>query len=436
MQRGLQVFARTLLWLASLLIVVSCGSGAVGPVVNDPGKVTILPGAEGTPVILYSGLPTTFTITGGTGSYVISSSNQAVVQVSGPLNGSALTIIPSPVVTETTLTLTARDTGTALPATATLTVRPGTVSNTITVTPGSSACAPAVCSGGDAVITTTISQGGIPLPARGVRFDVLSGDFRFITSPAGAPETLDLSVTTVTDETGAARVKIRVLSTAPNQVGILQITDLGSGAYQRLTFFIAQASSTATGFFAVPSSVTYTGPDNTRCASGITTDVFVFGGTPPYVVSNTAPSAFTISNVVVGGSGGRFSVTPTGVCADNAAIAITDTAGRTTTISFSNKLGTAAPPPSPMVVAPSSVTLDSCTAIATAVAAGGSGTYSAGAASSLISATVSGSLVSIQRVTGTPAASTNPFTTSVTVTDGTTVTTVSVTLRGSGAGAC
>src|SRR5512132_3593294 len=93
--QGLQLLARFALMLVSLVIVASCGSGAVGTIVNDPAKITILPGSDGTAAILYSGLPTTFTITGGTGSYIVSSSNQAALQVSGAISGNTLTVIPN-----------------------------------------------------------------------------------------------------------------------------------------------------------------------------------------------------------------------------------------------------------------------------------------------------------------------------------------------------
>ncbi|HEX7403274.1 MAG TPA: hypothetical protein VF287_04595, partial [Usitatibacter sp.] len=184
--------ARLALALASIAVVTSCGSGAVsGPVpVNDPTRITILPATA----TAFSGLPTTFVISGGTGSYIVSSSNQAVIQVAGTLAGSTLTIVPNPVLADTPVTLTVRDTGTAPVATATVTVRPGTVSNNITITPTgtqASTCTPALCSGGDALVSATLSQGGIPLPARPVRFDVVTGDFRFVTTdPITGIETL------------------------------------------------------------------------------------------------------------------------------------------------------------------------------------------------------------------------------------------------------
>src|SRR4029079_13692133 len=254
MRSGQQIFARLLGLLALVVLVASCGSGAIGtPPVNDPTRIVLQPDNA----TLYSGLPTTFSVTGGTGAYIVPSSNQAIIPVSGLQVSSSFTVIPNPVTADTVLTLTARDTGTNAPVTVTLPVKPGTVSNNITITPSTADCSPAVCSGGDALVSTVISQGGIPLAARGVRFDVVAGDYRFIASPPGAPETLALSVLTSTDLTGTAVVRIRALSTAPNQTAILQITDLATGAFQRTTFFLAQASATVSGFFIVPDTLTF-----------------------------------------------------------------------------------------------------------------------------------------------------------------------------------
>src|SRR5436190_5264322 len=375
MRSGQQIFARLLGLLALMVLVASCGSGSVGtPPVNDPTKITILPDNA----TLYSGLPTTFSITGGTGAYLVTSSNQAVIPVAtATMTSSSLTIVPNPVAADTVVTLSARDTGSTAPVSVTLTVKPGTVSNTVTVTPSSGACAPAICSGGDAVVSVLISQGGIPLAARGVRFDVVSGDVRFITSPAGAPETVALSATTATDETGIARIRMRALDSAANQTAIIQITDIAGGAYQRTTVFIARSSTAQTGFFVVPTSVTYTGPDNTRCADGstsLTTEVFVFGGTPPYTISNTAPGAFDLNTSFVASSGGSFRITPKGACVDGATFIVTDQTGRTVTVTASNKLGTTVPVAA-FFVTPTSVSLGTCTDTANVIAGGGSGTY-------------------------------------------------------------
>ncbi len=224
-------FFRLAFALFILAVLNSCGSGAVSgpPPVNDPLQITILPaGTALAPVIAYSGLPTVFSVTGGTGAYIVSSSNQAVIQISGPISGSTFTVIPNPVLSSTTVTLTVRDTGTAPTVSSIVTVQPGTVNNSVTITPTNNGCQPAICSGDDALVSTTISQGGIPLGARSVRFDVVTGTFSFVTTANGV-DSLTSTVSVLTDETGKATARIRIPANAANQSALMQITDLGTG---------------------------------------------------------------------------------------------------------------------------------------------------------------------------------------------------------------
>ena len=162
--------ARLALALLSFVVVASCGGGVSGPApVDDPSRITILPAIS----TVYSGTPTSFVISGGTGSYIVASSNQTVLPVVGSITGNTLVVMPNLVVLDTIVTLTVRDTGTTPLATATVTVRPGTVNNDITIIPTSTQgnCAPAICSGGDAQVTATLSQGGIALESK----TILSG---------------------------------------------------------------------------------------------------------------------------------------------------------------------------------------------------------------------------------------------------------------------
>ena len=53
----------------------------------------------------------------------------------------------------------------------------------------------------------TLSQGSIPLPARGVQFSVVSGDFRFIVESQLPGELLAAAVSTATDQGGRARAR-------------------------------------------------------------------------------------------------------------------------------------------------------------------------------------------------------------------------------------
>ena len=265
---------KSALGLAALLAAFGLAgcSGSVSAPTSPPvnsATITILPATA----TMYSGLPTTFVLSGGTGFYIVTSSDQAILPIAGGVNGGSVTLVPNPVTADTAITLTVRDTGSAAPVQATVTVKPGTVNNNVTVTPNilqSASCNPALCSGGDADVRVTLSQGGIPLAARGVRFEVIQGDYRFITSlPGASVETTALVQDVATDQSGIARARIRATALAPNQTALLQVTDLASGAFQRTVFSIAQFTGNTPAFFTVPSSLTFTGPADNTCASSV-----------------------------------------------------------------------------------------------------------------------------------------------------------------------
>ncbi len=434
--------------LAAVLLlagVAACGGG-VGPAQNVPNQsaIVILPNEEQrtntgeiifVPVVVYSGLPATFSITGGNGSYIVASNNQATVPSPGSFAGSSFTIVPNPVTTDTPVTLSARDTSGAPAVTLRLDVRTGTINNEITITPTSTqggSCAPAICSGGDALVSVTLSQGGIPLAARGVRFDATSGDYRFIvTSPTGV-ETLATSATVATDETGRARARLRVTAGANNQTALLRVTDLGSLAYQQTSFTIAQATGSSPGFFAIPESIMFTGPRVDQCARGVSSNFFVYGGSPPYTISNTS-SAFTVSPTIVGAAGGSFTVAAQGGCVDpGLPIGITDSSGRNISVTVGNKLGTAEVPA--LVVAPETITLSDCDTVANVTVAGGTGFYLQPASGSgSVIASIFGNTVAIRRLNPS-GPTTSPV--SIGISDGVSAKTVTLNLTGRALGAC
>lgn len=422
------LFTRLLAACLSVIGLASCGSGAVSapPTPVTPGPLAITPSSA----TLYSELPTSFLISGGTAPYFITSSNQATVPVIGTVAGSSFTVVPSPVATDTPVTLTLTDSAGGTAATAALTVRPRTVSNVITVTPSpsqSAACGTAICAGGDAEVKVTLSQNGVPLAGRNVRFEVISGDFRIITSAPGTAEALSTTGSTLTDSTGTARMRIRVLSDAGPQTALLQITDVNSGAFQRSSVPIAPSSSSPLN--AQPERISFVGPNSSSCANGIPADVIVFGGRPPYQISR--PGTFSIDRDVVTFSGGRFTVTANGQCVASQPIAIVDNNGATVTVTASNSLGSVLAG-TPVVATPGAVTLDSCMSIANVALSGGSGTYLAARGSGALDVRrVSENVFSIQRLSGSPPAA-SPV--QVGFSDGRTVTEVTVTLSGTAPG--
>ena len=424
--------ARCLLALAVVVLVGSCGGGVNGGVVNDPNRITVLPATA----TLYSGLPTQFVISGGSGQYIVTSSDQAVLPISGNAGG-VLVAVPNDVIADTTVTLTVRDTGTNTPVSATLTVKPNPVANSVTVVASNTQggnCAPAICSGGDGIVTATISQGPIPLAGRPVRMTVVSGDFRFIVSPPDQQEVLATSIDVVTDQTGKASARIRVFADAPNQTALVRVTDLSSGAFRESSFLLFQSTGPSPGFVVTPTSIEFRGSFTGVCANNISAVVYVFGGVPPYQIANTSGEFFSVSNDFLDHSGDNFAVTARGVCSAGFPIVVRDSAGHTATVTVSNLEGEATP--TPVVVAPDEVTIASCTDAVSATISGGDGSYFVSSSSAAVVTSTSGGNVTVtRRRVGATADNSVPDPTVVVVgvSDGRTSDTVTVHLVGEGA---
>jgi hypothetical protein len=409
--------------LVSLLGACSGAVSGPAPVV-DPTRITILPETA----TAFSGVPITFVISGGTGSYIVTSSNQTVIPISGAISGNTVTVVPNFVSQDTTVQLTVRDSGTTPVQTANVTVKPITINNTVTITPSpsqSASCGTSVCAGGDAEVKVVLAVNGIPLTNREVRFDVVSGDFRIITGSVAGIETLSLSGTAFTDATGTARIRVRVLPEATSQTALLRITDVTVGAVLQTSFGIAPAAAVALN--AQPQALQFTGTDSNTCASGISADVIVTGGRPPYSISS--PAAFSVNPLILGHSGDRFTVTATGQCTSSTNIAVVDSAGTSVTVTASNVVGPARTVPA-FVVSPQSVTLTDCNGTATVALAGGTGSYFGAAGSNLIFVGTAGNFGFIRRQAGD---ATGVTTVNAAFSDGQSAQSVTVNLAGSGA---
>jgi hypothetical protein len=423
--------------LASLAVVAwACMqlSGCGGSVSGAPSAPTSAGPLAITPstATLYSDLPSTFLVTGGSGVYTVISSDQAVLPVASTLNGAAFTVAPNEVAADTTVTLTVRDNAGSLPATATVTVKPRTINNSVTVTPSASqsaSCGTAICAGGDAVVTATLSQAGVPLTGRTVRFDILSGDLGIITSAPGDTETTATTATTTTDSSGTARIRVRALPNATPQTALLQITDVSSGFTQSTSVTIASASNAPLN--AQPNQVNFIGPNSNSCATGVSADVIVFGGRPPYQI--TQASGFTVNPTTLSTSGSHFTITATGQCTlggvnpTPTSIAIVDANGGTTSISVTNLPAPATPNTAAFAAAPTEVTLDSCTTVATVALVGGTGHYFGTSGSNALFVNTGRTFATIQRLSGT---TTTLSSINVVFNDGQTLQTVKVDLTG------
>ena len=89
--RLLERLALALLSIPMLAALVSCSGAVTDNSSTGSTAITISPSNA----TLYSDLPTTFVLSGGNGTYVVTSSNQAVIAFTGTVNAHQLTVIPS-----------------------------------------------------------------------------------------------------------------------------------------------------------------------------------------------------------------------------------------------------------------------------------------------------------------------------------------------------
>ena len=353
--------------IAGVLALSACGGGsgapnnpyAPGP--TAPGPLTVLP-ADAT---VYSGMPTTLTITGGVGPYFAFSSNTAVLPVTQAVPGNTVLLLASNVAAATTVVITAQDSaGTKAISTVTVTPAP-LLPNLITITSnGDCSVSNSLCSGGTGTASVVVTApGGGGIPGRLVRFDVVFGAYALQTfgNPA-AP--LVPTLTVVTDQNGSAVVGIAVNANAPTQIATIRATDITTGNQVTGDFLIQQVTDGSQVLSVIPSgTVTIDGPDANTCSSGVSVQYYIFGGTPPYRVAATFPGAVVLAGVPVLTNGGSFTATTTGACFVNMQFAITDATGRTIPGAsgplLTNEVGKASGggTASPITVTPASVTV-------------------------------------------------------------------------------
>ena len=223
--------ALTLLALAGILTLSACGGGSGAPnnpyvpPPTTPGALTIVP-AEAT---AYAGTPLVLSIGGGTPPYSAFSANPAALPVAQSVNGSTITVLANNVDTAQSANITIRDAA-GQTATSEITVRPSVLlPASITITPNGAPCAGGdVCSGQTSVATVKVTgAGGVPIPNRSVRFDVVQGQYALQTTNPGSP--LAASQTVVSDANGEAKVIIAVAANTPTQIGLLRATELSHG---------------------------------------------------------------------------------------------------------------------------------------------------------------------------------------------------------------
>jgi hypothetical protein len=370
--------------LAALAVLGGCGGGSGAP--NNPyappppvpGPLSILPSTA----TVYSNTPAILTITGGVAPYFVVSSNTAILPVAVSVTNGTIVLLPANVIADTVVLITVQDSA-GTKATATITVKPAPIFNTLTITPASAACgANTICSGQTATASVTVTgAGGVGIPNRQVRFDVVTGAFAIQSNDPANP--LVATLTVVSDQFGVARVIIQADSNAPTQPAFLRATELTTGNQQTAQFTIVQTINGSAVLSVVPDTATITGPDTQNCSSGFRIDYFIYGGTPPYTVVSTFPGAVTLINPTVLAAGMPFSAITNGTCVDPLVFSIRDSAGLQTTATLSNVPGTTpppTPPPSPLDASPGNQTVALCTGKTVSVQiTGGTAPYSVSA---------------------------------------------------------
>jgi hypothetical protein len=99
-------------------------------------------------------------------------------------------------------------------------------------------------------------------------------------------------------------------------------------------------SGSNTTFSVVPATVTFSAPVGTPagvCVGGGTAEIFVYGGTAPFRIDNTAKDYLAVDRATVDSKGGSFTVMTLGGCISPGQIVVVDNLDRQVTVTVSNK---------------------------------------------------------------------------------------------------
>jgi hypothetical protein len=439
------------------MLLGSCGGGGAGSPGPQGGPPQIQP-ATGT---FYAGVEYTITIAGGRPPYTLSSSEPSLLPVPTVLDGFFFTVIPAnPGVIDTGLppgsvpsrsvTITMRDSVGSTASTTGLSVAANFLtgygvsflSNCPSPTGGGSSDA---CAGGETNIFLRASISGNLNSNREYRFEVVRGPFTWIcnnTTVQGCTVSNSGNVvTTRTDHMGDAQVSFRVADNVGTQLAVFRVVDVATGASTAHVFTIT-GTPIGGALEAIPDAFTFTGINTAQCGTG-TADFLVFDGTPPYTAISSSPNV-TVSRtgtlppydppITSSTQPGRFTLQVSNpfVCLDEVPIVITDRFNSRTVVTVSTEAGSAPPPPTPVTVTPGSLTLQCGQSGSVSVLGGptGTATFSVSSPDPRVSATASGRTVTVTRAAAdiptVPPTPPGTIAYTVTVTDGSTFTTIGI----------
>lgn len=418
---------------AAALVLASCGGGGATSSPNNVGTLQLLPGAGS----IYAGVPTTFNIVGGRAPYLVTSSEPTLLELGFTTSSNNFTAVarnPGVVdvgldpdeVPRRSVNIEVRDSnGVSLSNTYSVLQNfftgYGTFYSNTCAAPASGE-APEACSGTDSVANLVPVSNGALYGDREFELRKVRGDFQWvIENPAVTPQLVDI-IRVRTDHEGKALARLRVTNAAPTQIATYTVTDIATGATTTRTFIIVQ-QPVFDQISLLPNELTFTGNLTTDCGGG-SADVFVFGGTPPYSISTVAGLA--ISATTVNSSGGKFSVTAARTpapCPADATVLVTDSRGAVGTVTVTRGAGSGTLPA--LSAAPTTIANLACGTSTAVTVIGGPG-LSATSQHPRITATISGSTLTLRRLTG-DGATIYPNSGTVTVTNGSSIVTITIT---------
>ncbi len=162
------------------------------------------------------------------------------------------------------------------------------------------------------------------------------------------------TLTVATDSGGKAVAGIQAQTSATTQPAQIRATDVTSGQQQIANFTVVNSTvGTQSPLTVIPDTATITSASATDCSTGFRIDYYIYGGNPPYTVASTFPTGVTLVNSIVTASGKFFEAITNGTCVNPLTFTIVDSAGKQTTATLINQVGTAAPvTPAALVVTP------------------------------------------------------------------------------------
>ncbi len=432
--RSLSSLVGGLLALTATLLLTACGGGgaAGNPDIANP-LLQISPNG-GT---LYAGVAYTIQLSGGRKPYAVASSEPNVLPVPNSVNGNSFEVVGNnPGVVDPglqpgelpvrTVNVTVRS-GDGQTATAAFKVGQNfltgygvSISPITCPLPNPPTSGVEACAGGQSTMQFNATFNGTLQGDREFRLEAAKGQFQFLFPQGGVAGN---TVTTVSDHQGKVTVVAQFTGGLPTQIGIVRIIDVPTGVYADFAFVINGVGGGG-ALTPIPATVTFTGSLTTDCGSG-QSNIAVFDGVPPYTALSTNP-AIVVTPASSPSNPGVFTVTMisnTPPC-QTGTVVFTDSLGARATVAVNSVAGAGSPPaPAAFTLAPTAITL-ACGQAGSVTAVGGSGSYSTTSSSPNVTAAVSGNTVTITRVSpGVNAAATS----TVAVTDGATIQSVTVT---------